>query len=90
MTTVSIRIEDKDKKELDEMLSAMGMSISTFYMIYTKKALRERRIPFIIDVPQDPFFSEENVAQIQRADQQVRRGHVVKKSMAELEAMADE
>jgi len=90
MTTVNIRIEDKDKKELDEMLSAMGMSISTFYMVYTKKALRERRIPFIIDVPQDPFYSEENVAQIQKADKQVKDGHVVRKRMSELEAVASE
>ena len=31
--------------------------ISTFYMIYTKKALRDRRIPFDIEAPADPFYS---------------------------------
>ena len=48
MTTISLRMDDQMKKELDEMCEAMGMNISTFYMIYTKKALRDRRIPFDI------------------------------------------
>ena len=39
---------------------------------------------------EDPFYSEENQAQIRKADAQVRAGHVVVKSMEELEAMAGE
>ena len=57
MTTISLRMDDQMKKELDEMCEAMGMNISTFYMIYTKKALRDRRIPFDIEAPADPFYS---------------------------------
>ena len=53
MTTISLRMDDQMKKELDEMCEAMGMNISTFYMIYTKKALRDRRIPFDIEAPAD-------------------------------------
>lgn len=52
MTTISLRMDDEMKKELDEMCEAMGMNISTFYMVYTKKALRERKIPFEIEAPQ--------------------------------------
>ena len=58
MTTISLRMDDEMKKELDEMCEAMGMNISTFYMVYTKKALRERKIPFEIEAPQDPFYSK--------------------------------
>jgi DNA-damage-inducible protein J len=90
MVTVSIRLEDKDKAELDEMLDTMGMNISTFYMIYTKRVLRERKIPFLIEAPKDPFYSDVNLAQIKKADQQVKMGHVVVKSMEELEEMANE
>ena len=63
MTTISLRMDDQMKKELDEMCEAMGMNISTFYMIYTKKALRDRRIPFDIEAPADPFYSEQNMQQ---------------------------
>lgn len=51
MTTVSLRFDDEMKKELDEMCEAMGMNITTFFTIYAKKALRERRIPFEIEAP---------------------------------------
>ena len=56
MTTISLRMDDQMKKELDEMCEAMGMNISTFYMIYTKKALRDRRIPFDIEAPAIHFI----------------------------------
>ncbi len=87
MTTVSLRFDDNMKKELDEMCDEMGMNITTFFMIYAKKALRDRKIPFEIAAPVDPFYSEENTAQLRKADMQVQEGKVVVKSMAELEAM---
>ncbi|MCD8021765.1 MAG: type II toxin-antitoxin system RelB/DinJ family antitoxin [Lachnospiraceae bacterium] len=89
MTTISIRLNDEDKKELEEMCADMGMNISTFYMIYTKKALRDRRIPFDIVAPLDPFYSETNKNYLRKSDQQVKAGRVVEKTIEELEAMED-
>ena len=77
MTTISLRMDDQMKKELDEMCEAMGMNISTFYMIYTKKALRDRRIPFDIEAPADPFYSEQNMAQLRKSAQQVKEGKIM-------------
>lgn len=90
MTTISLRIDDDMKRELDEMCESMGMNLSTFYMIYTKKALRERKIPFDIEAPIDPFYSKSNMAQIARSAKQVAEGMVVVKTMEELEAMEGE
>lgn len=90
MTTVSIRLDDEMKQQLDIMCDEMGMNITTFFMIYAKKALRDRRIPFEIAAPVDSFYSETNMAQIAKAKQQVQSGRVVVKTMEELEAMAIE
>lgn len=87
MTTISLRFDDEMKKQLDEMCAEMGMNLTTFFMVYAKKALRDRRIPFDITAPIDPFYSESNMAQIRKADEQIRAGRVVVKSMDELEAM---
>ncbi len=87
MTTVSLRFDDEMKKQLDEMCAEMGMNLTTFFMIYAKKALRDRKIPFDIAAPTEPFYSEANMAQIRKADEQVRAGNVVVKTMEELEAM---
>jgi len=89
MTAVTVRLEDKDKQALDEMCSEMGMSISTFFVIYAKKAIRERRIPFEISAPIDPFYSASNMQALQESEQQYREGKVVTRTLEELEALAD-
>ena len=48
MTTVSLRFDDAMKKELDAMCEEMGMNLTTFFTIYAKRALRDRKIPFEI------------------------------------------
>lgn len=87
MTTVSLRFDDEMKRQLDEMCSEMGMNLTTFFMIYAKKALRDRRIPFEIAAPLDPFYSDSNMEQLKKANQQVKNGQVVIKTLEELEAM---
>ncbi|MCC8159946.1 MAG: type II toxin-antitoxin system RelB/DinJ family antitoxin [Oscillospiraceae bacterium] len=87
MTTISLRFDDDMKKELDDMCDEMGMNLTTFFMIYAKKALRERRIPFDIAAPIDPFYSEKNIRQIRKADSQVNDGKVIVKTMEELEEL---
>lgn len=89
MTTVSIRLDDQDKIALEEMCADMGMNISTFYMLYTKKVLRDRKIPFTIEAPIEPFNSVANMEQIRKADAQVKAGKVVTRSLEELETMAN-
>lgn len=53
MKTISIRLDDAIYEELNEMLDAMGQTKQTFYETFTRTALRERSIPFIIAAPLD-------------------------------------
>lgn len=89
MATVTIRMDDEEKTMLDHLLDDIGMNISTFYMIYTKRFLRERKIPFEIGSP-DPFYLKENMAALERSEQQIRDGKVITKTLEELEAMEHE
>lgn len=90
MTTISLRFDDEMKKQLDEMCDEMGMNLTTFFMIYAKRALRERKIPFDIVAPIDPFYSASNIAQLEKADRQIKNGQVVTKTMEDLEKMENE
>ncbi len=85
MTTVSLRLDDEMKKQLDQMCEEMGMNLTTFFMIYVKKALRDRRIPFEITAPIEPFYSSSNMEQLQKADRQIKNGQTVTKTIEELE-----
>lgn len=51
MKTISIRLDDAIYEELGTMLAAMGQTKQTFYETFTRTALRERSIPFIIKAP---------------------------------------
>ncbi len=90
MTTISLRFDDEMKRQLDEMCDEMGMNLTTFFMIYAKKALRDRRIPFEVTAPPDPFYSDANIEQLRKAGRQVKNGQVIVKTMEELESMERE
>ena len=90
MTTVSLRFEDSMKKELDEMCAEMGMNLTTFFTIYAKRALRDRKIPFEISAPLDPFFSESNQQQLKKAAAQIDAGQIVVKTIDDLEKLENE
>jgi len=86
MTTISLRLDDDLKNELDEMCEEMGLNLTTFFMLYAKKAIRDRKIPFEIAAPRDPFYSESNMKRLRESLQQLNDGKVVVKTLEELEA----
>ena len=90
MRTISIRLDNRECEELDEVLRQMGQTKQTFFETYTKTVLRLRRIPFVIEAPKDPFYSKSNMDQLERSEQQLKEGKVIKKTIKELEAMAGE
>lgn len=100
--TITLRMDKEEKNQLDKLLSSMGMTIASFYSIYTKKALSERRIPFEVTanddvdahgVPyakydaSDPFWSEENQKALDESERQIRAGETVTKSIDGLESI---
>jgi DNA-damage-inducible protein J len=87
MTTVSLRFDDKMKKELDEMCDEMGMNLTTFFMIYAKKALRDRKIPFELEAPgkADPIEQTLDEADVYAATNATRMTH--EEVFVELRAM---
>ena len=75
MAAITLRMDDKEKKELDKALEAIGMNVTTFYSIYTKKFLREKRIPFDITVPdEDAFYAEANQKHLKKAIKRLEGG----------------
>ncbi|MBO7081866.1 MAG: type II toxin-antitoxin system RelB/DinJ family antitoxin [Neisseriaceae bacterium] len=87
MATVSIRLDDQEKSQLETLVGNMGLNLSTFFQIYAKRVLHDRKIPFELTALDEPFYSESNIKQLIRADEQAKNGQVIRKTMAELEAM---
>ena len=52
-TNINIRMDADLKKQFDDFCNEMGMTMTTAFTIFAKKAVREYRIPFEIsgDIP---------------------------------------
>ena len=72
-TTVSIRMEDTLKKDMEETCEELGMNMTTAFIVYAKKVTREKRIPF--DVSIDPFYSAENMKHLRRSIHNLESGN---------------
>ena len=61
---VNFRLDEVDKKRMENVCNELGLSMSAAFTIFAKKVGREHRIPF--EVSMDPFYSESNVAHLRR------------------------
>ena len=72
---VNFRLDEEDKKGMEDVCRELGMSMSTAFTIFAKKMCRERRIPF--DVSIDPFYSEKNLAHLRKVISEIESGQAV-------------
>ncbi len=86
MNRINIRIDDV-KKEAEQALKDMGFTLSSAITVFLTKVGREKRIPF--EITADPFYSEENMAELKRRIESVENGtsKLIVKTMEELESM---
>lgn len=74
LATISARIDESDKKHFDIFCNDVGINTSTAINMFIKAVIRERRIPFEISQPADPFFSEANQQYVIKSVRELRSG----------------
>ena len=72
MTQVNFRIDEEVKADAEKAPKDMGLNMSTAITMFLVKVGRERRIPFEINA--DPFYSAENMAELERRIASVKNG----------------
>jgi addiction module antitoxin, relB/dinJ family len=72
MTQISLRVDEEVKRNAEKTFNEIGLSMSTAINIFLKKVARENRIPF--ELSADPFYSRENMAELERRINSVRSG----------------
>lgn len=73
-TTISIRIDEELKKQVEELFAEFGMNMTTAFTIFAKAVVRERKIPFEIKAD-DPFYNENNMLHLIKSIEQLNRGN---------------
>ena len=89
-TMVNFRMDTEAKKEVEEICSKMGLTMTSAINVFLSKVRMERRIPFEITADADPFYSENNMKAISESIKQLLDGKVVVKTMEELKELENE
>ena len=72
LTTMSIRVDEQDKKRFDEFCTETGMNASVAVNMYIKTVLREHRLPFAVTT--DPFYNADNMELLKRRIADLKAG----------------
>ena len=83
--TITARIDEQDKQDFDAFCSCVGLNISTAINLYVKAVLKEKKIPFEIAAPADPFYSDSNLEYVKKSVQELRSGGGTAHDLIEVE-----
>ena len=72
VVNVNFKLDEDVKKSMEQACNELGLSMSAAFSIFARKVGREKRIPFEVSV--DPFYSEENMARLKKAIQDLDEG----------------
>ncbi len=56
---VNFRMDRDLKRDMEEICSDMGLTMTAAFTVFAKKVANERRIPF--ELTADPFYSKSNM-----------------------------
>ena len=85
-TNISIRMDEDLKRQFDEFCNDVGMSMTTAFTIFAKKAVREYRIPFEVSAEKP---NEETIAAIQEV-QRMKEDSSIGKAYVDVDEMIKE
>ena len=72
---VNFRLDEDVKKNMDQVCSDLGLSMTAAFTLFAKKVGREKRIPFEVSLQgSDPFYSESNLQRLEKIADDIRRG----------------
>ncbi len=72
LTTMSIRVDENDKRRFDDFCNQTGLNASVAVNMYIKAVLKDNRIPF--EITADPFYSRENMNRLKKRIDDVNSG----------------
>lgn len=92
---VNIRMDKDIKERADALFNDLGFNLTTAVNAFVRQALRDRAIPFLIEAKSgedkyNEYFNPHNMKFLMESIDDLKAGKGIVKTMAELEAMADE
>lgn len=73
MAQISFWIDDEVKSNAERILNDAGLNMSTAIHIFLRAVVRENQMPFELSV--DPFYSKENIKELEKRVYDIRFGN---------------
>ncbi len=81
---VNFRMDEELKRKMEQTCKDMGLTMTSAFTMFATKVTREQRIPF--EIVADPFYSRENIEELERRIADVESGKSVLKEHELIEA----
>ena len=85
-TNITMRMDENLKAQLQELVSNLGMDMTTFFTISAKQAVREQRIPFMISM----YIPSEETKEAIEEVRQMKQNPAMGKSYTDVDEMMKE
>ena len=82
--TITMRVNPELKRQAEALCADMGFTLSTAYTMLLKAIVRTRSLPFPLTAS-DPFYSDTNMAHLQRGIEALNAGKGQKHDLIEME-----
>ncbi|MBQ3801528.1 MAG: type II toxin-antitoxin system RelB/DinJ family antitoxin [Treponema sp.] len=89
--SLTIRMDNSDKKAFSDICKSMGLSVSAAYNVFTKAVIRNRKIPFEVEAQEDDgFYNPANIRHLEEIKKLEEQGKLkfITKTLEELEELA--
>ena len=84
---ITVRVDENVKQQAEDMLSEIGLNMTTYINSSLRALVREKKVPFeLITIQQ---ANNEYLAKLDESIAQAERGEVVKYTMDELKVLVD-
>ena len=74
-TMLTVRVDSADKQQFEQFCKETGMNVSVAINMFLKRVIRDQRLPFVIEA--DPFYSVDNVHELERRAAEVSSGTAI-------------
>lgn len=84
MSTISLRFDTKTKNEIDKLCDKLGISITNFFTIFAKKAIREQAIPFEVSAKDTEYSYKDMMLSMKKMQQKAVKNGTADMSLEEI------
>ena len=84
MSTISLRFDKETKNEIDKLCEKLGISITNFFTVFAKKAIREEAIPFEVSAKDTEYSYKDMMLSMKKMQQKAVKNGTADMSLEEI------